>query len=86
MAELKPMEVIMRIDFVASDGEQICAHAEKVQELIRCKDCKFYKGLAVCMIHGEKCGGTNYFCAWAERRTDGRLYQQTGRDNIAYYA
>lgn len=40
-------------------------------ELIRCKDCKFYKGLAVCMIHGEKCGGTNYFCAWAERRTDG---------------
>lgn len=71
MAELKPMEVIMRIDFVASDGEQICAHAEKVQELIRCKDCKFYKGLAVCMIHGEKCGGTNYFCAWAERRTDG---------------
>lgn len=40
-------------------------------EIIRCKDCKFYKGLAVCMIHGEKCGGTNYFCAWAERRTDG---------------
>lgn len=75
MAELKPMEVIMRIDFVASDGEQICAHAERVQELIRCKDCKFYKGLAVCMIHGEKCGGTNYFCAWAERRNDGRPYQ-----------
>lgn len=71
MAELKPMEVIMRIDFVASDREQICAHAERVQELIRCKDCKFYKGLAVCMIHGEKCGGTNYFCAWAERKTDG---------------
>lgn len=71
MAELKPMEVIMQIDFVASDGEQICAHAEKVQELIRCKDCKFYKGLAVCMIHEEKCGGTNYFCAWAERRSDG---------------
>lgn len=71
MAELKPTEVIMWIDFVASDGEQICAHAEKVQELIRCKDCKFYEGLAVCMIHGEKCGGTNYFCAWAERRTDG---------------
>lgn len=71
MAELKPMEVIMRIDFAATDGEKICAHAERVQELIRCKDCKFYKGLAVCMIHGEKCGGTNYFCAWAERRSDG---------------
>ena len=71
MDELKPMEVIMRIDFAATDGEKICAHAERVQELIRCKDCKFYKGLAVCMIHGEKCGGTNYFCAWAERRSDG---------------
>ncbi len=43
MAELKPMEVIMRIDFVAHDGEQICAHAEKVQELIRCKDCEWFR-------------------------------------------
>ncbi len=38
--EVKPIEVIMRIDFAASDGKQIVAHAEKVQELIRCRDCK----------------------------------------------
>lgn len=44
--------------------------AEPSGEFIRCKDCEYYKGLAVCMIHGEKCGGTNYFCAWAERRID----------------
>lgn len=43
MDKLKPIEVIMRIDFVATDGEKICAHAERVQELIRCKDCKFCK-------------------------------------------
>lgn len=79
MAELKPMEVIMRIDFVASDGEQICAHAEKVQELIRCKDCKW------CVEHYDTRGNVPYwrcknwdggteadgFCHEAERRTDG---------------
>lgn len=43
MAEVKPVEVVMRIDFVASDGEQICAHAEKVQELIRCGECKHWR-------------------------------------------
>lgn len=43
MAELKPMEVIMRIDFAGTDGKQICAHAEKVQELVRCKDCRWYE-------------------------------------------
>lgn len=36
----KPIEVIMRIDFAASKGPEIVAHAEKVQELVRCKDCK----------------------------------------------
>lgn len=43
MSELKPFEVIMRIDFAASDKEQVCVHAEKVQELVRCKDCKWYE-------------------------------------------
>jgi hypothetical protein len=43
MSELKPFEVIMRIDFAASDKEQVCAHAEKVQELVRCKDCRWYE-------------------------------------------
>lgn len=42
MAELKPFEVIMRIDFAASKGLEVVEHAEKVQELVRCKDCKYY--------------------------------------------
>lgn len=81
MAELKPMEVIMRIDFVASDREQICAHAEKVQELIRCKDCEWFrKEYGWNCIEYTVCGvsPTHHpirreedFCSMAERRTDG---------------
>lgn len=38
---MKPenLEVIMRIDFSATDGKQIVVHAEKVQELVRCGEC-----------------------------------------------
>lgn len=80
MAEVKPVEVIMRIDFVASDGEQICAHAEKVQELIRCKDCKwygrvdkrrFYRGMDCLQKRIETIVPDRDFCSRAERRTDG---------------
>ena len=39
--EAKPIEVIMRIDFAASKGPEIIAHAEKVQELIRCGACRY---------------------------------------------
>ena len=74
MAELKPMEVIMRIDFVASDGEQICAHAEKVQELIRCRDCKYYNDEE--HLCNDLMGFGRYweegdYCSFAKRRTDG---------------
>lgn len=39
--DAKPIEVIMRIDLAASNGAEIVAHAEKVSELVRCKDCKY---------------------------------------------
>lgn len=42
--EAKPIEVIMRIDFAASTGTEIVAHAEKVQELIRCSECIYQQG------------------------------------------
>lgn len=83
MAELKSFEVIMRINFVASDGEQICAHAERVQELIRCRECKHYRTHISC-VGGEYDGCDVWldngneievkpddFCSYAERRTDG---------------
>lgn len=77
MTNLRPMEVIMRIDFVASNGKQICAHAEKVQELIRCKDCKFYTAMnretksGICSLIMHQNFGDDWYCAGAERRTDG---------------
>lgn len=43
MAELKPMEVIIKIDFAASNGLEVVAHAEKVSELVRCRDCYAYR-------------------------------------------
>lgn len=51
--EAKPIEVIMRIDFAASSGTEICAHAEKVQELVRCKECK-HRGTDDCPMYFEE--------------------------------
>ena len=39
----KPIEVIMRIDFASSNGTEIVAHACKVSELVRCRDCRYAK-------------------------------------------
>lgn len=75
MAELKPMEVIMRIDFAASDKTQVCAHAEKIQELVRCQDCKYSRPYWLDKYTCEKehdCGDYtvpfDWFCADGEVR------------------
>ena len=39
-------------------------------EVVRCKDCIHYKGMAECECVPE-CGGTMWFCAWGERKDDG---------------
>lgn len=76
MAELKPFEVIMKIDFGANDGVIAVAHAEKVAELVRCKDCKhcFVDGTNVrynvCELNHNKVQSNNWFCADGERKTD----------------
>lgn len=41
MAELKPFEVIVKIDFGASDGVVAVAHAQKVSKLVRCGECRY---------------------------------------------
>ena len=69
MAELKPMELIMRIDFAASNGIEVVAHAEKVQELVRCKDCKHYwknesNDVAVCLASSKD----DAFCSEGVRK------------------
>lgn len=87
MAELKPFEVIMKIDFGANDGVTAVAHAEKVAELVRCRDCKHrFESMTIKAKDerkfqiGHYCKATGQivndddFCAWAERITDnGRI-------------
>ena len=40
-------------------------------EVVRCKDCKHYQGLAECRLIGN-CMGTDGFCSWGERRDDAK--------------
>ncbi len=74
MAKLKPVEVIMKIDFAASNGLDIVAHAEKVSEFVRCRDCHyFYNGNdeKYCINHrGLVVTDKNGFCCHAKRRDD----------------
>lgn len=83
MAELKPIEVVMRIDFASSNGIEVIAHAERVCELVRCKDCKHW-GSTISQADREQCAlkgvdlVCNYwesdglysedFCSYAERK------------------
>lgn len=77
MAKLEPFEVIMKIDFSGSNGLEIVAHAEKVAELVRCKDCKYWDGekrgqfwyFEQCSLH-QHIASCDDFCSFAERRTD----------------
>ena len=42
MAKFEPIEVIMRLSEArASDKGEICIQADKVQDLVRCRDCKY---------------------------------------------
>ena len=36
--------------------------------VVRCRDCKHYLGMAECEIEGVFCGGTNFYCAYGERK------------------
>ena len=67
---MKPenLEVIMRIDFSATDGEQIVAHAEKVQVLVRCGECKFYDNDFGYCVEWQREKPSEWFCADGERR------------------
>lgn len=72
MAELKPFEVVMRIDFASSNKIEVVAHAERVSELVRCRDCKYRDGD---YCHHNKYGYAiftydNDFCSRGERRND----------------
>ena len=64
----------MKIDFASSNGIKVVAHAERVQELVRCKDCKHWcnhKRLEIpwCRaMHIDR--NAEDFCSDGERRND----------------
>ena len=66
MAELKPFELIMRVDFAMTDGKEVIAHAEKVKELIRCRNCRYFTDNEWCDLM-ETFAGSEDFCSWSER-------------------
>jgi len=78
--EAKPIEVIMRIDFAASNGTEIVAHTEKVGELIRCEHCTCWtrdrggkdQPYGYCRVGGKAVTKYKYdYCSSGKRREDG---------------
>lgn len=78
LMNMRKDELIRYIRMVESNYESlniqyenaVNANLEKFadfENVIRCKDCKHYQGLAECELIGE-CGGTDFYCGWAERR------------------
>ena len=45
-----------------------------VVEVVRCKDCVHYLGLAECELLENKCGGTMFFCMYGERGEDAEIH------------
>lgn len=80
MAEFKPFEMIMRIEYggAVNDGDymQVCCKAKPVSELVRCKDCihRFVDGENVrfncCELNHNKVQSDDWYCADGERSSD----------------
>lgn len=73
MAELKPVEYIMRLDYGAQNGPEVIIHAKAVQRLVRCKDCRYSEiqnGVLCCDTLGAWNISEDGFCSFGERRDD----------------
>lgn len=83
MAEFKPFEMIMRIEYggAVNDGDymQVCCKAKPVSELVRCKDCKYFgeycdeykeetQNDGMCDLDIKDSVTFDFFCADGERR------------------
>ena len=76
MAELKPLEVIMRISPIAGQNGkgEVVMQAEKVSELVRCRDCKWweeqgwYSGW--CKQYQGSVTKSEEFCARGKRKAE----------------
>lgn len=81
MAEFKPFEMVVRIEYGGAtydgDATHVCMKPTFVQPLVRCKDCKycyaegFVNERNVCEKHYDFGNvDDNWFCADGERRSD----------------
>lgn len=74
MAEFKPFEMIMRIEYAGAvvDGNamQTCFKAKPVSELVRCKDCKHYDGKWCLLLDMVNSDMGDWFCGYGERKTE----------------
>lgn len=76
MAEFKPFEMIMRIEYAGAvaDGNamQTCCKAKPVSELVRCRECKHAKDenfiSAIWCENLEKYLAYDFFCHDGERK------------------
>lgn len=74
MAELKPVEYIMRLDYGAKKGPEVVIRAEPIQELVRCRDCKYYVAGSTrmeCSFMRFYVAYPGDYCSRGERRTEG---------------
>lgn len=62
-------------EYIVTEHPDFPYEEPKPQELIRCKDCKwYYKGGATCMFwDGENSMSGDDYCSRAERRNDERM-------------
>lgn len=71
---MKIEKAIVNIDEIIEDEDPTtCVERRARGEcnfdlVVRCRDCKHYLGLAECDIEGVFCGGTNFYCAYGERK------------------
>lgn len=63
--------IITDVDEKASDDLKYLT-GKKVTELVTCKDCKYYQGLAECKLIG-KCGGTYWWCGYGEKKEESKM-------------
>ena len=70
MQETKTGFIEKRGDFVDSDDIKALPSVTP-QKIIRCKDCKHFKGKVVCEWHAGFYPDAEYFCADAEEKEEG---------------
>lgn len=57
------------IEQLSQIGKGLGERMDDVEKVVRCKDCKYYNPIGVC-IEMSSAVCEDSFCCWAERRTD----------------